>query len=78
MYHHFVRRIQIHLDEELDEALARDAHERGISKAALIREYLARHVTTRRGTGDAGDRLIGAYDGARDESERIDDLLYGR
>ena len=37
-----VRRVQIHLDEALDEAAEEEAARRGISKAALIRESLAR------------------------------------
>lgn len=39
-----VRRIQIHLDEDLDEAAEREASRRGISKAALIRASLVREL----------------------------------
>src|SRR5262249_40410499 len=39
-----VRRIQIHLDEDMDEAAQREASRRGISKAALIRTSLAREL----------------------------------
>lgn len=42
MYNALVRRVQIHLDEALDEAAEEEAARRGISKAALIRESLAR------------------------------------
>jgi predicted transcriptional regulator len=35
-----VKRLQIMLDEDLDEALARMASERGTSKAALIRQFV--------------------------------------
>ena len=74
-----MRRIQIHLDEDVDDALARQAREQGVSKAALIREYLANHVTPRaRGGSDPAARLIGVYDGAPDESERVDDVVYDR
>jgi len=44
MYDQQVRRIQIHLDEDLDEAAEREASRRGISKAALIRASLAREL----------------------------------
>ena len=73
-----MRRIQIHLEEELDEALARDARARGISKAALIREYLAGHarLSVRR-NDDATQRLIGSYGGGKDDSTSVDDVVYG-
>ena len=44
MYNEWVRRIQIHLNEDLDEAAEREASRRGISKAALIRASLAREL----------------------------------
>ena len=44
MYDALMRRIQIHLDEDLDEAAEREASRRGISKAALIRASLAREL----------------------------------
>lgn len=44
MYDASMRRIQIHLDEDLDEAAEREASRRGISKAALIRASLAREL----------------------------------
>lgn len=74
-----MRRIQIHIEEDVDDALARQALERGIPKAALIREYLANHVTARRGIGsDPSARLIGVYEGEVDESTRVDDVVYDR
>lgn len=39
-----MRRVQIHIEEELDSAAAREAARRGISKAALIRAGLAREL----------------------------------
>ncbi len=74
-----MRRIQIHLDEDVDDALARQALDRGVSKAALIREYLANHVTTTRRAGvDPVARLIGVYTGSPEESARVDDVVYDR
>jgi ribbon-helix-helix CopG family protein len=39
-----VRRIQIHIDEALDDAAEAEAARRGLSKAALIRASLAREL----------------------------------
>ncbi len=36
-----MKRLQIYVDEELDEALAARAQREGTSKAGLIREYVA-------------------------------------
>ena len=44
MYHGAVRRIQIHIDELLDDAAEAEAERRGQSKAALIRQALAREL----------------------------------
>jgi hypothetical protein len=74
-----MRRIQIHLDEELDEALARQAHDKGISKAALIRDYLRQHVAKDiRGKERPSRLLIGMFEGSSNESASIDDVIYGR
>ena len=71
-----MRRIQLHIDEELDEGLAAQARKRGMSKAALIREYLRQHVRPDQAE-DPSTRLIGAYEGTPDESASIDDVVYG-
>ena len=74
-----MRRIQIHLDEDVDDELAREAVSRGMSKAALIREYLARHVRTGRPqVSDPTSRLVGVYEGSLDESATVDDVVYDR
>ena len=44
MYDQRVRRLQIMIDEDLDEALARQARDEGTSKAALIRRYVRERV----------------------------------
>ena len=36
-----MKRLQIMIEQELDDALARQASEEGVSKAALIRRYVA-------------------------------------
>lgn len=71
-----MRRIQIHLDESLDDAAATEAARRGLSKAALIRECLAAGLT-RNGPGatDPWDAMIGWLD---DEPvDDIDEAIYG-
>jgi len=41
-----MRRIQIHIDEALDDAAELEAARRGLSKAALIRASLARELSS--------------------------------
>ena len=74
-----MRRIQIHLEEEVDEALTREAFARHTSKAALIREYLRDHVQVDRSAViDPSGDFIGMYEGTEDESESVDEVVYGR
>lgn len=69
-----MRRIQIHLEDEVDEELAHEARRRGLSKAALIREVLRSGFA---GPGeDPVDPLVGAGDG--ESVTDIDEAVYGR
>lgn len=43
-----MKRLQIMIDEELDEALEREARNTGTSKAALIRLYVRERISTLR------------------------------
>lgn len=70
-----VRRIQLHMDEDLDEALGRLATERGVPKAVLIREVLRTAVPTRR-PDDPSSGLIGIYEGEESESEIVNAVVY--
>jgi len=70
-----VRRIQIHIDEALDEAAAAEAARRGISKAALIRSSLAETVSTKPLEDDPWAALDGWLD--HDPVGDIDEVLYG-
>ncbi|MHB1911677.1 MAG: ribbon-helix-helix domain-containing protein [Acidimicrobiales bacterium] len=77
MYTPAIRRIQLHLDEELDEVLTRRAFERHMPKAALIREYLAEQVASGPPLpGDPSSNLVGIYEGEAQESANIDAVLY--
>jgi hypothetical protein len=70
-----MKRIQIHIDEELDEAAASEAARRGVSKAALIRESLAAFVSPSPSTDDPWAGLDGWLD---DEPvDHIDEVIYG-
>jgi hypothetical protein len=79
VYDKGVRRIQIHVEDDLDDAAAAEAARRGISKAALIRQCLARAIG-RRDEGEAGgsspwEAMIGWLD---DEPVvDIDEVIYG-
>ncbi len=58
-----MRRVQIHLDESMDEAAEREASRRGVSKAALIRASLARELNlVRPANDDPWQAIIGWLD----------------
>jgi hypothetical protein len=73
-----MKRLQIYIEEELDDALAVAAAQRGTSKAALIRQAVGeRYAPSARGH-DALLRMAGMLDGAPDDSSSIDDIVYDR
>lgn len=74
MYHHEVRRLQISIDEDLDEALAVEAARRHTSRAAVIRELVRQQLPTKH-EADPFAPLIGDIDDAADD---IDEVVYGR
>lgn len=71
-----MRRIQIHIEEDLDDALALQATREHTSKAALIRRYVAEHVNLQRPEVDPIDRIVGTLPGSADDVD-IDDVVYG-
>ena len=72
MYTHPMKRLQIYIEEELDEALAAEAARNKTSKAALIRGFVAERLG---GTKkDPIDDLVGSLDF---EPASIDDVVYG-
>jgi hypothetical protein len=78
MYAAIVRRLQIMIDEDLDEALARQAREEGTSKAALIRRYVRERVKPVPPIQeDALWELKGMVRGGPDDSRNVDDVVYG-
>lgn len=73
-----VKRLQIMIEEDLDAALARQAAEEGVSKAALIRRYVGERLRPLPPLEeDPLWQLVGL---AGDDAEPIDDIdefLYG-
>jgi hypothetical protein len=72
-----MKRLQIMIEEELDEALERQACAEQTSKAALIRRYVRQHLAPAPAADD--DALwdfVGKSTGRRDDSERVDDVVY--
>jgi plasmid stability protein len=69
-----MRRLQISLDEELDEALAVEAARRHLSRAAVIRELVRKQLQPA-GELDPFADLIGDID---EVGVDIDEVVYGR
>lgn len=71
-----MKRLQIYIDEELDAALAVESRRAGRSKAALIRECVAKRYRGR-SSADPLDRIVGFIEGAPGDSESVDEVVYG-
>ena len=70
-----MRRIQIHIDEAMDDAAQVEAARRGLSKAALIRASLARELATEtRPDDDPWQALTGWLDDGHVED--LDAVIY--
>ena len=77
MYSRRVRRIQIHIDEVLDDAAEAEAARRGQSKAALIRQALARELQVHaRSEADPWESMTGWLDDG--PVEDLDSVVYDR
>ena len=75
LYTYPMKRLQIYIEEDLDDALAVEAARTGTSKAALIRRFVAERLTKRGRARDPLDALVGAFDV---EPADVDDIVYGR
>jgi hypothetical protein len=73
-----MKRLQIHIEEDLDDALAVAAAQRKTSKAALIRQAVAAQYAPVTQAPDGLLRMAGMLDGSPDDSSSIDDVVYGR
>jgi hypothetical protein len=68
-----MKRLQIYIQEDLDEALGAEAARAGTSKAALIRRYVGERLAGK-SERDPVDELIGLYD---EEPGDVDAIVYG-
>ena len=74
----FVKRLQIMIEEDLDAALARQAADEGVSKAALIRRYVGERLRPLpRLVEDPLWELVGMDKGSPDDSMSVNDVVYG-
>ena len=69
-----MKRLQISIEEELDDALAVEAARRRTSKAALIREFVRERLG--RGTPVPADPMADLIGDIDDEAGDIDSLIY--
>jgi plasmid stability protein len=69
-----MRRLQISVDEDVDEALAIEATRRHVSRAAVIRDLVRQHLGSQQ-EKDPFASLIGDID---DEAGDIDEVIYDR
>lgn len=69
-----MKRLQIYIEEEMDEALALRAAREGTSKAALIRHFVSERLANGAGRQDPLDAIVGIDDGDPGE---VDDVVYG-
>ncbi len=75
MYPPSVKRLQISIEVELDDALAVEATRLGTSKAALIRQYVRARLAGEGNRSDALDAIVGMSDA--EPVDDIDEFLYG-
>ncbi len=74
-----MKRLQIMIEEELDEALGREARKEGTSKAALIRGYVRAYLMPLPPLEeDPLWDLVGFVKGNPDDSASVDDVVYPR
>ena len=73
-----VKRLQIMIEEELDAALARQAADEGVSKAALIRRYVGERLRPLPPLErDPLWEIVGMDKGSPDDSMSVNDVVYG-
>jgi hypothetical protein len=73
-----MKRLQIMIEEELDDALDRQARREGTSKAALIRRYVGERLRPLPPIEeDPLWDLVGLVEGDAGDSSSIDDVVYG-
>lgn len=73
-----MKRLQIMIEEELDAELGRQASREGVSKAALIRRYVAERLRPLPPLHeDPLWGIVGMVEGSGNDSARVDEIVYG-
>jgi hypothetical protein len=72
-----MKRLQISIEPELDAALGREAQKEGVSKAALIRRWVAERVRPLPPIEDDPIWELVGIAGPDVEPEEIDEVVYG-
>lgn len=73
-----MKRLQISLEPELDDALGRAAREEGVSKAEIVRRCVRERVEPLPSLEeDPIWEIVGSIEGEPEDSQRIDDIVYG-
>lgn len=74
-----MKRLQIMIEEELDDALEHKARQEGTSKAALIRRYVGERLRPLPPIEeDPLWEIVGIVEGGPDDSASVDDVVYPR
>ncbi len=73
-----MRRFQMMLDAELDDALEHQAAQESVSKAELLRRYARERLKSLPPIEkDPLWEMVGIYDDEVDSNETVDDIVYG-
>lgn len=76
MYTPSVKRLQIYIEQEMDDALALEAARLGTSKAALIRQFVREKLRPLAAGADPLDEIVGKYTDVEPVDD-IDEVIYG-
>lgn len=76
MYTHSMRRIQLYIDDDIDEALSAAAARRGVSRSAYVRDAVRSCLADGpEAISDPLDALVGSVDVEPDDD--LDAVIYG-
>ena len=71
-----MRRIQLYIENDIDDALSAAAHRRGLSRSALVRDAVRSALADEIGVrADPLDALVGSVDVEPDDD--LDAVIYG-
>jgi metal-responsive CopG/Arc/MetJ family transcriptional regulator len=74
-----LKRVQLMLDDELDRAVAREARLRRVSRSEVVRSILREKLLPPPLAPEENPlwELVGMVEGAPDDSQRINEVVYG-